>query len=102
MIRILLICNAGMSTSILTEMMKQDSEYQKLGYIISCSNIINIERSFSEYDIILLAPQVRHIKERIVKTIKYYVPILVINNVDYATYNIKNTLLQIEKSLKEK
>lgn len=92
---ILLVCNAGMSTSILVKKMQEHAE--KVGY--KCSIKAQPSASIDEkekFDIVLLGPQIRHqlkkIKESLAPT-----PVELIDTVAYGMMDGKSVL---EKAMK--
>lgn len=58
--RILLTCCAGMSTSMLVEMMLQEAKKQGKKYDIVATDQEKVTSMIKDYDILLLGPQVRH------------------------------------------
>lgn len=98
--RILLVCAAGMSTSLLVNKMKEHAD--KLGIdveifalpISECSTVAN------DVDIVLLGPQVRYQKPQVESIIKEGVPIEVIDMKHYGTMNgeaVLNRALELVK-----
>lgn len=55
--RILLVCGAGMSTSLLTTNMKKNAEP---GDVITAAPAEDVGRLADQYDVILLGPQIRY------------------------------------------
>lgn len=76
MIKILLCCASGMSTSLLVEKMKRAATKQNV-----------------EADIIFLGPQVRYAKEEIQKTVGS-IPVYMIGMKDYGMMNGDSVLAQ--------
>ena len=67
--RILLMCAAGMSTSLLVK--KMESYAKEAGYTEYCikaESVDELEKFVDEYDVFLLGPQVKY-KEKWVKSI---------------------------------
>lgn len=66
---VLLMCSSGMSSTILKTNMQTAA--QKMGIDLSVSakaeSAVNIERDIVPADVIMLAPQVRYIKEDIIE-----------------------------------
>lgn len=65
MIKILLCCASGMSTSLLVEKMKRAATKQNVEAEIWAVNAENTDLKDVEADIIFLGPQVRYAKEEI-------------------------------------
>ncbi|EIV99264.1 PTS sugar transporter subunit IIB [Thermoanaerobacter siderophilus] len=64
--KILLICGAGMSTSLLVEKMKKEGEKRGMKDLyIFAEAADNLEKVIDDYDVILLGPQIRY-KEKYV------------------------------------
>ncbi|ADQ13631.1 PTS sugar transporter subunit IIB [Halanaerobium hydrogeniformans] len=66
--KILLVCNAGMSTSLLVEKMKEAAENRELDILINAVSCGKFEDSFEEYDVVLLGPQIKY-KEKSMRKI---------------------------------
>ncbi|HHW01296.1 MAG TPA: PTS sugar transporter subunit IIB [Thermoanaerobacterales bacterium] len=63
--KILLLCNAGMSTSLLVEKMKKEAKNLDIEAVIDALPIEDLDKVIDNYDVILLGPQVKF-KERMV------------------------------------
>lgn len=90
--KILLVCSAGMSTSLLVNKMNEsakqmgeDVQIQALA-IAECSSVIN------DMDIVLLGPQVRFQKPQVEKLTNGTIPVEVIDMRQYGTMNGKAIL----------
>ncbi|MEG0329951.1 MAG: PTS sugar transporter subunit IIB [Longicatena sp.] len=95
MLNILLICSAGMSTSLMVAKMQKVSE--EIGFesniwaVATDSAVENMEKA----DVILLGPQIRFMLDGISeKAKKFNIPVAVINFNDYGTCNGKAILIQ--------
>jgi len=66
--KILLVCNAGMSTSMLVEKMKDEAANRDLDYEIKAEACNNFEDVVEKYDVVLLGPQIKY-KEKSFKKI---------------------------------
>lgn len=101
--RILLICSAGMSTSLLVTKMEQSAK--KSGVEV---NILAIpEAEFKNYkdkcDVVLLGPQVRFLLSRIKNEVEGKgIPVELINTVDYGMMNGEKVLNQALTLLKNR
>ncbi|MCL5774232.1 MAG: PTS sugar transporter subunit IIB [Firmicutes bacterium] len=58
--KILLICSGGMSTSLIVEAMKKFSVEKGIYALIESAGSESLEDKINEFDVILVAPQVRH------------------------------------------
>ena len=63
--KILLLCAAGMSTSILVNKMKEAANKNGIEVQIEAVSLENFENKINEYDIFLLGPQVRFKKNEL-------------------------------------
>lgn len=79
--RILLVCSAGMSTSLLVTKMQKVVQDRGLDVEILAQSIAESKRFLDQVDIILLGPQVRFLKDEMTKTAK--VPVQVIDMLAY-------------------
>ncbi|MGF7429990.1 PTS sugar transporter subunit IIB [Thermoanaerobacterium thermosaccharolyticum] len=64
--KILLVCAAGMSTSLLVKKMEKEAQNRKIDVTIAAKPIDELENVIDNYDIILLGPQIKY-KEAYVK-----------------------------------
>lgn len=92
MIKILLCCASGMSTSLLVEKMKRAATKQNVEAEIWAVNAENTDLKDVEADIIL-GPQVRYAKEEIQKTVGS-IPVYMIGMKDYGMMNGDSVLAQ--------
>lgn len=58
--KILLVCNAGMSTSILVREMEKAAKEQQLELEVTAMGFTQAEKVLLDWDIVMLGPQVRH------------------------------------------
>lgn len=81
---ILLVCSAGMSTSLVVEKMKKALTPEEAGSKIEAVALDAFESEVSKYDVVLLGPQVRFKKGEFAKfTEPLGIPLDVINMSDY-------------------
>lgn len=84
MIKILLICSAGMSTSILVKKMKEVAELRDIKVEIEAVAIEKFAENIEYYDVFLLGPQIRFKKSEFEKELERFgKPVEVINTMDY-------------------
>ncbi|WP_251861378.1 PTS sugar transporter subunit IIB [Clostridium sp. Marseille-Q2269] len=92
---ILLICSAGMSTSLLvTKMQKvaKDLNFESKIWAVSTDSA---DENMAHADVVLIGPQIKFMLESLKeKGKKLNVPVEVINSSDYGTCNGKNVLKQ--------
>lgn len=60
MIKILLCCSAGMSTSLLVEKMKKAVSERQLDAEIEAIPVVEFDRRIDEADVVLIGPQVKY------------------------------------------
>lgn len=87
---ILLACNAGLSTSMLVEKMRESALEQNLETEILAVSTNDIEDHVEEFDVVLLGPQVRFMKDQIQERIS--IPVDVIDGMDYGMLRGENVL----------
>lgn len=98
MLKILLACNAGMSTSMLVSKMQKAAEAKGLEAKIEAKPISEAEMELDDWDIVMLGPQVRHMLKTLTKK-QSKTPIEIINMRDYGTMNGENVLNAALKTL---
>ncbi|MCP3763714.1 PTS sugar transporter subunit IIB [Domibacillus sp. A3M-37] len=98
---ILLVCAAGMSTSLLVSKMKEAAKGQNIEAEINAISGTELRKHIDKVDVILLGPQVSYQKGEFEKMANPIgVPVEVINSVDYGTMNgekVLNRALEISK-----
>ena len=99
--KILLACNAGMSTSLLVSNMQKYAKEIGVEVMIEAMPVLQAEKSWQDWDIILLGPQVRHVIGKFKETVQDQIPVLVIDMRAYGLMNGKNVLNTALKALEE-
>lgn len=93
MIRILLICAAGMSTSMLVTKMQKSAAAQNIEADIKAVGEAQLSQYVDKVDVVLLGPQVRFLHGKVKSTLEPKgIPSDVINNMDYGTMNGEKVL----------
>lgn len=93
--RILLVCSAGMSTSLLVTKMQAAAKDQGVECSINAVGEAELKRHENEIDVLLLGPQVRFLLKKMkTKFDQKGIPVEVINTVDYGTMNGAKVLKQ--------
>ncbi|WP_028041913.1 PTS sugar transporter subunit IIB [Candidatus Stoquefichus massiliensis] len=92
MVRILLVCAGGMSTSLLMLRMQEEAQKQNLDVSVEAGPEKNIEEYMGKFDVLLLGPQVRYALGNIRKVCEGKVPYDVIDMRDYGMMNGKKVL----------
>ncbi len=92
---ILLSCSAGITTSYFASLMNDVLKESKHNIHVDAISYMNLDSIINQYDIVLLAPQIAYkygeLKE------KYGNKIMVIDDKDFATYNVKHVLNEVFK-----
>ncbi|USK55944.1 PTS sugar transporter subunit IIB [Cytobacillus solani] len=93
--RIMLVCAAGMSTSLLVTKMQKAAEEQNIEADIFAISESEVDKNLGskDVDVLLLGPQVRYLKSSFETKYKdKHFPIDVINMADYGMMNGANVL----------
>lgn len=99
MVNILLLCSAGMSTSLLVTKMEKAASEMELDAKIWALGASEGKTHLGEADVILLGPQVRFMKNEISKLAS--VPVEVIDMMAYGTLNGKKVLEDALKAIEK-
>lgn len=94
---ILFVCSLGMSTNMFVAKMLKSAKDMKFDANIWASSDMDIKENIEKADVILLAPQVRYLCEKLKRLVKERKPILTIDVKDYSTMNSKKVLESILK-----
>ena len=89
--KILLVCNLGMSTSMLVQRMEKAAKAQNIDAQIQAVPVTTAEKMIHEWDIVLLGPQVRH-QLKSIEQKSNGTPVAVIDMRDYGLMNGENVL----------
>lgn len=84
---IYLVCNAGMSTSILVKKMQEAAEVQNVSAHIEAFSVEVLAERVADADVILLGPQIRHMLSEVRKVINGRCPVAVVDMRDYGMLN---------------
>lgn len=95
---IMLVCSAGMSTSLLVSKMQKAAEEKNVAVKIFAVSEAESSKHFDSIDVMLLGPQVRFLLKKMQKSLEgKNVPVDVIESIDYGMMNGEAVL---EKALK--
>lgn len=101
MTTIMLVCSAGMSTSLLVTKMEAAAKVKGQEIKIFAVSEAEANRHFEEIDVLLLGPQVRFLKKKIEKALEgKNIPVEVIDSIDYGTMNGDSVLTKALALLK--
>lgn len=92
MVNILLVCSAGMSTSMLVKRMQESAEAKGIEANIWAVGDANSKDAAKKADIILLGPQVRYLKSKTEKMVDGRIPVEVIDMRVYGSMNGEKAL----------
>lgn len=98
--RIVLLCAAGMSTSMLVMKMQEAAEKEGLDYSIDAYSATEAGLRGKEADIVLLGPQIRYSLESIQKECPHC-PVEVIDMQTYGLMDGKKLIAQVKEMLGE-
>ncbi len=87
MVKILLACSAGMSTSLLVNKMQTYAASKNIDASIEAKPVIEAKRCMNEWDIVLLGPQVRYMCKDFSELADESTCVDVIPPVSYGTMN---------------
>lgn len=91
--QILLVCNAGMSTSMLVKKMQQSATERGIEISIQAKSMTEAKKNIHEADVILIGPQIRY-ELLAVKEIAGNIPVDTIDMRDYGMMNGAKVLEQ--------
>ncbi|MFR7593020.1 MAG: PTS sugar transporter subunit IIB [Longibaculum sp.] len=97
MIRILLACAGGMSTSLLMLRMREEAQKRNIEVSVEAGAEKNIDNLMGTFDVLLLGPQVRYAIGNVKKTCEGKVPYDVI---DMRDYGLMDETKVLDKALK--
>lgn len=88
MIKIMLACSAGMSTSLLVTKMEEAAKAQGVEAEIWAISEVNLAQEIEKCNVLLLGPQVRYVLPKAQEIAKpHNIPVEVINMMDYGRCN---------------
>lgn len=91
--KILLVCSAGMSTSLLVQKMQKAAEVKGTECSIQAVGESDVKEYINDIDVLLLGPQVRFLLSKFQKSLAdKNIPVEVINTVHYGTMNGEKVL----------
>ncbi len=95
MLNIMLVCSAGMSTSLLVSKMNKVAKEKELDVKVFAVAEADVKNNVDKADIMLLGPQVRYLLPKMKEMMnKKGVPVDVVNTVYYGTMNGEKVLEQ--------
>lgn len=97
-INILLVCNAGMSTSLIVDSMKKAAKEKGIDSDIDAQAADQVKVHYAGKDIILLGPQVRFKQKQIQKEVGD-IPVVVMDMAAYGQMNGEKILNDVMKEI---
>ena len=102
LIKIVLVCSAGMSTSLLVLKMKDAARKQEIEVDIIAVPEIQAKHNIVGTDVVLLAPQVRYLLSKMKKELEPLgIPLAVIESIHYGMMNGEAVLRQALDLMKD-
>ena len=105
MLRMIIVCSWGMSTSLLVESMQSAAAQMHITLAVEALSAGEFAARVEECDVVLIAPQIRHLRKSIEKLAQSVgKPVALIEPFHYATMNGKAVLeqaLQLQASTRE-
>ncbi len=89
---ILLVCSAGMSTSMLVKKMEDSAKEQGIEAKIWAVGVADGKEEIPKADIVLLGPQVRFLENQMKKNVNNEKPVMVIEMLSYGRLDGKTVL----------
>lgn len=99
--KILLVCSAGMSTSLMVNKMKKVAEDNKLEAEILAVAEANAQPHFDSIDILLLGPQVKYLEDKMREAAAGRFPVMTINTQKYGMMDGLGVLKDTLRAIKE-
>lgn len=98
--KILLVCNAGMSTGIMQ--LKLEEQAKKVGVeaSIEAMPVSEIEQNLDGTDAILLGPQIRFAEKDIRKMVRDSIPVMVIEVQDFGMMRADRVWKNLQEKMK--
>lgn len=100
--RILLVCNAGMSTGIMQMKLQVCAMKDHVDASIEAMPISEIEQNIDGTDIILLGPQVRFAENDVRKMVNGKIPVFTIDVQDFGLMRAENVWKKVLAALNKK
>ena len=105
MLRMIIVCSWGMSTSLLVESMQSAAAQMHITLTIEALSAGEFAARVEECDVVLIAPQIRHLRKSIEKLAQSVgKPVALIEPFHYATMNgnaVLEQALQLQASARE-
>ena len=101
--KIVLVCSAGMSTSLLVMKMMNAAKKEGIEADIVAVPEVEAKRNISDTDVVLLAPQVRYLLNKMKQELEPSgIPVAVIESINYGMMNGEAVMKQAMELIKNK
>ncbi|SKC56954.1 PTS sugar transporter subunit IIB [Maledivibacter halophilus] len=94
-----LVCFAGMSTSIMMNKMKKAAAKKDVDLDIKAIPLSELEENLEGVEVVLLGPQIRYAYPEVEKLTEGKIPAVVISSVDYGMMNGEKVLNEAIKAI---
>ena len=101
MVKILLVCSAGMSTSMLVKKMQEEAAQRSLDAEIIAVGDADSSEHLETSNIVMLGPQVRYLEKNMVDRVDNKIPVCVIDMQAYGMMNGAKVLDDALKTIEE-
>ncbi len=81
--RVMLICQAGLSTGIMKEKIKEAAKKEGKEIEMQAVGLDSFEPLIPDCDFILLGPQIKYAEKNIRKVVQNRVPVMMIESIDF-------------------
>lgn len=98
--KILLVCNAGMSTGIMQMKLEEEAKKEAVDVVIEAIPISEIEENLEHCNCILLGPQVRFAEDDIKQIVHNDIPVLSISLQDFGLMQADHVWAQVKEQMK--
>ncbi|WP_099221883.1 PTS sugar transporter subunit IIB [Listeria costaricensis] len=93
--KIMLICSAGMSTSLLVKKMEEAIAAKDLEITVLAVAEADVDKNIKGVKVVLLAPQVRYLAKNLKRKMESLeIPVAIIDGIDYGTMDGEKVLNQ--------
>lgn len=100
MVKIVICCASSLTTNVMVSKVSKACEAMKFSASVEALAESQIKKDIKA-DIILLAPQIRYTKAEVESIVGNKIPVVVINNIDFATINGEAVVELVKETLKK-
>lgn len=101
MYNIVLCCVSAVSSSVMVTKIKEACAREDVKALVWSIGEAGLDLAWSEADVVMLTPQVRHLKEKLKERQDRQIPIAVISDEDFAEMNGEAVLKQAVQAIEE-